>query len=611
MLSKKLGWQDYVFCGIIILFLILTGSIVKEYESFPAPLYGGDYYVQLGQVNHVKDGGNPFSCQRTSDSVPNYFPVYATITGYTARFGGMSAMDAVFFMSVVSVLLSAVVIYLLGSRLFDKSIGLVLVLFFASTIPILYYSSFASSVTFPLIFIFVCNSFFREKTKFKTRVINSIITGILFGLLTLSHGTMLFSLSLFFGLLFLYEAVLKHLSLNRGFNKASFLKGIKHTILLFAIIFTIGILISLLYWLPVGLEFLKGESSYKTLLNMNTAEEQSFFGESFTPIVNIFFDFSSVEKALFSLGAILAMGFLFFLRKIPKKYKFSYFFVVATILIYPLLYIFLGLMGVKPAVYTSTLGKFWISMSSLLLFGLSLKLIMNLPKIKKYYLYIIIALLMIGTWSVYAQYTNHIDNQWYKNSKEPLPQYLTETAEYLKKNSDVNDVVLTNKELGMSINSLTGRKIVAYPVGHKSMVYDFNERERDLAIMLYGNNNEKRRELLNKYDVEYFYWDAYWLQSEFIQDESGQIAGYFDPIEILNTKENKRVLEENGVKFTEERLELNPNMRGKVTKFDVLLVHPNHNIMHPWNEALDEFLVLEKEVKSQGQTAARLYRVEI
>ena len=187
-------------------------------------------------------------------------------------------------------------------------------------------------------------------------------------------------------------------------------------------------------------------------------------------------------------------------------------------------------------------------------------------------------------------------------------------SKYIRQNTDVYDVILSNKELGFSMNALTGRKLVAQPLGQKNLLYDFNTRDRDLTVMLYANQsaneNGLRTELFEKYDVKYFYWDSYWINSEFKVDEQGRMTYVFDPIELLNTPGNKELLDHYEIQYLEQKLELNPNHRGNAPLFDVFMVLPVLNMTHPWHPSLDQFLSLEKEIKTaQGQPVAQLYRV--
>jgi hypothetical protein len=219
----------------------------------------------------------------------------------------------------------------------------------------------------------------------------------------------------------------------------------------------------------------------------------------------------------------------------------------------------------------------------------------------------IIAVLFVLTT---ASLVTGFGDRWQRQAQQSPQEKLVGMESYLKANTAVGDTVLTNKELGLSVNAYTGRKLVAYPVGHKSLVYDVNERERDLALMLYGNASTPREELFDKYSADMFYWDDYWIRSEFRRNPQGDIQGLFDPILVLDTEENRDAFDTYNVSYRQDRLGLNPNWRGQVPRYDVLLVFPSSfNATHPWDESLDDYLTEAWTHEQRGRRTAALYDV--
>ncbi|MBW3016862.1 hypothetical protein KY316_00685, partial [Candidatus Woesearchaeota archaeon] len=80
--EKKITWA--ILVGLFIFFTILHFMLVSPLKSLPSPLYGGDYYYQLGATNHVKYGGNPLSSPNIKGALPVYFVLYSGMAGYIA-----------------------------------------------------------------------------------------------------------------------------------------------------------------------------------------------------------------------------------------------------------------------------------------------------------------------------------------------------------------------------------------------------------------------------------------------------------------------------------------------------------------------------------------------
>ena len=59
------------------------------------------------------------------------------------------------------------------------------------------------------------------------------------------------------------------------------------------------------------------------------------------------------------------------------------------------------------------------------------------------------------------------------------------------------------------INAVSGRKVVLVRRTHASPYVDVDKRYADGLVMLYGENNMMRAELLEKYSVDYLYVDFY------------------------------------------------------------------------------------------------------
>ncbi len=59
-IAKK--WAALIIAIAVALFA--NYRLVAPLKQLPSPIYGGDYYFQLGQTIHVAQGGNPLDGQR-------------------------------------------------------------------------------------------------------------------------------------------------------------------------------------------------------------------------------------------------------------------------------------------------------------------------------------------------------------------------------------------------------------------------------------------------------------------------------------------------------------------------------------------------------------------
>ena len=621
---KKREWQDFALVAILIFILVLQYNTISQYQQLPSPLYGGDKYLQLAAIIHTADGGNPLGNFRNSDAIPNYLPLYTVIVGGSARIFSIEPMTAMFLFSYIFVALSIIILYFLGCALFkDKTIALLFPLLYRSFIVIIKYGHFARWVIFPLFFLTLFLTLFEKNLKKKW--IYAGITGVVFGLGSLSHGTIFPGLSIFMVLVLVYMFLFDYLKRENKkfvFDRAAWKNDFKNNLVAFLLITIPGFLIAQLYWFTLIKSMIIGTglsqvslTQYTTTLLKETPAFVLWFKEIFLSFVDARIPIFSIHATILSVVVILAVVSLFFLKKYTNQIKYSVLIFIGSIfllLVFTLVSLAFGTNMNTIMRYTT---DFWASVARIILGSILIYILLKILKKKsKTLLYSVVGvLILVLLISHYIEYKGFIDNnRWHQVGTRPLSPHFIEVSKHIRANTDVYDVILTNKELGFAINALTGRKLVAQPDGQKNQLYDFATRDRDLAVLLYANASadKGRVELFRKYDVKYFYWDPYWLESEFKLDAEGGIQYLFDPIELLRTDENREMLERYDIKYSEEYLEINPNHRGNVPKFEVFLIYPNFNATHPWDASLDKFLQIEKEIKTpQGQSIAKFYKV--
>jgi hypothetical protein len=186
---------------------------------------------------------------------------------------------------------------------------------------------------------------------------------------------------------------------------------------------------------------------------------------------------------------------------------------------------------------------------------------------------------------------------------------------YLLKNTNVNDVILSTKELSFAINAISGRKVLVNRWAQQNNPYmNLPQRDMDAAVILYGNDTKKKLELIKKYNISYLYWDYYWFNSEFYFDRNGRLVGMFDPLMTYDTNKNREYLDRYVVKYIPMYFWVDPSARyDNVRKFHILIISPQnyYNFTNPWKQDLNKYLVEVWNYTYNGHKIAVLYKIKI
>lgn len=613
--------------GIILMYLFLQNGIISQYKALPSPVYGGDYYFQLGSINHIRYGGNPLGSSSVLDSEPGFFILYSSLVAVFANLLSLESIEAMFYFSQLLILTSFIVVYYFLYYLFkDKTLALLGVVIYLpiTRFPVLKYTEFTIVLMMPLFFFSMFYLFKIGSLK------SGVIAGIVYGLCAISHGAAFFVINVFFMVLFLYMAFFQYIIPNKdlkgdririklNLDKSNLKRNLSHTLKLFLIVFVIGFSISLLYWFkPIFIYHGKTSGILTASYPLTSPEYQSnflmnFLRGNFLNFRNFITSFTSI---FFSVGVVSL--FLYFLS---EKLKFwdkliaNYICLVFLTAIFASFHFLLTepLLGInfhptRPMMFTMPIAK-----TILVLFGISS--LIHLIKIEKYKEYLILVLLVSVLIQQPSILSDSIENNvWTKSGRSPLPEHFEEMSKWVIENTDVNDVFLSTNELSFAFNALTGRKgVVTRRVSHHSPFLDIDQREADLAIILYGEDDSKRRELLKKYDVDYLYWNYYWIQSEYTIDQNGRIVSWYDPLITKDTPYFREYLDSYNIRYYPLNTYPDPSKRGEeYAKSDLLLIVPQYrSLEQPWSEALDKYMSLVWEYKEGDSTIARIYRIKV
>ena len=185
---------------LLFFFMYLQFSVITPLQSLPSPMYGGDYYYQMGCVNHMKYGGDITSnCNLMSD-VPGYSPFYPIVVGGVSNVLNVDAFTAEMLMSYVFVILSILISYILFRKFTDNPLlaSFGVMLFVNIIAPVIKYAQLGKYIMIPLT-IYAIYLFYLKQSY--SRI---IFLAVVLGLTSITHTTIFVPGFLLVGLVFLY-----------------------------------------------------------------------------------------------------------------------------------------------------------------------------------------------------------------------------------------------------------------------------------------------------------------------------------------------------------------------------------------------------------------------
>ena len=598
---RLIDWckQNWMFVGALGFLAALNYFYLSPLESLPSPIYGGDYYYQLGQTSHFKFGGSPFDSATILGALPGYFVLYTLGAGLIAKLG-FDVIVAHFIFSYLVLLLGGIVFYTLVNKLFkSKILGVVgvLVFFMADKFPILKYTPFSEMLIMPLIILLLFN-FLKDASRK-----NVILLGIGYGLAGLAH-----SIS-FIGSTFLIFAAFLWYGLRGKRN-------LKSKLMPYVIVAVVGGLISMAYWAtPIFVHQGQTSLNYNEWNNPDWSESGFQFEFVKTVIVGGLFSFGNISIAFVSLFTLLGLIGLFLHKKSKEFGTESYLkFLLASGLVITLHYLvttnLFGIHFIPDRMNTMLMLPVW---SLLFVYGVrfGFRFSRSFKLTRTQCVSLVVLALLVFQVSAYSVKSN---GQWYQGARNEVPVHVIGASNYFIETGNVDDVILTTKELGFSINAFSGRKLISVRRAQNDPFIDMDSREIDHAIILYGTNDVIRRNLLEKYSVDYLYWDQYWFQSEYTFDNSGKVVGSFDPLIVFDSEENRRILNKNGVQYFPQHTWVDPALRGdEYRTFDLLLISPGNyrSFATPWSSELDKYLTEVWRYDGDGNVLGKIYKVNL
>ncbi len=576
-----------------LLYAWLDWGIVSQLKQLPSPLYGGDYYYQMGQVARMYETG-PLEWLGSSNGIgerPAYLPVYGALVTVFGKLLSLDPMHAMFAFSALVPLLSVLAFFFLGREAFgDESVAALLALLLFPGAVVLKYTEFTMFVVFPL-FLGMLFRFCRSPDAG-----NGALLGLMYGILGLSHSSGFPVGSVLIAATFAYAGWRAGWKMERD------------KLLPYGLAAAIGILVSMLYWFaPIfvyhGATLLKSEI---WSLPYDLHDFGQAVGKAIDFFMALFLNFGSIGAALRSA---LTLAGLYLAWK-GRLWEESGELAASVLAVLAIAFSFLltaPLFDIQfmPDYIVSIYGYTVVALVG----GIALKELLGRWGMV---FYIIAALLLSSS---YLSYQGIEKSQYYENAKKEMPAELLGIYSGIKESTDVHDRILSTNENSFAINAMTGRELLVSRRAQNDPFVDFDRNELAAAVILYGNNLEEKRRLTGEYGVDYIYWDYNWVDSEFYIDANGQVTGVFDPLLVMDTPENRGYLDANGVLYTPMTTWIDPSVRGPLVRlYGVLVMGPlnyDNTGKGPWRDDLDPYLEEKYSQDVGGQEIAILYKVDL
>jgi len=229
----------------------------------------------------------------------------------------------------------------------------------------------------------------------------------------------------------------------------------------------------------------------------------------------------------------------------------------------------------------------------------------------KYAVPALLLMLLACGFIAYSDYWKGVSaDRWTEVGKTDIGQPYAELSSWIREKTDANDVFVATNEDGFMMNALTGRKVVSYRRTHASPYISLHERMADQAVIVYGTDEAARSGLLSKYSVKYLLWTNRWVLNEFQFDQSGQLAGFFDPLTVPAGQEYQSYWDANGVKYMSYNFPFDPAPRKGVPTYDQLIAAPSQLSMEPLNSGIYQHFELKKTISYEGQDYFRIYGIK-
>lgn len=587
----------FLLCFVVAVYNYTFLSILKQ---LPSPIFGGDFYNHLGYIYHLFYGGSVFENGQLTGEMPwvpwlyhLYVLIFSFITNLDPLFGLIYSSLPIIFLSGITVFcylrkISANTFLLLAA-----------ILIFLKFYPIYKYTDFAMVVMVPLL-ILAWLKYLDDANKKYTAFLIFIIT-----LSNLTNTQLFFVQIILFGVILLdkFFTIYKKQNCRTFADITIHLPEFWNMLKPFAFIFFFSLLFSMLYWYW---PFFVYKMETPNPLQIYGWADFSDIGTQISYPINVFISWYFSSSLLFSILGLIQIGgmvLLFQKRNENPTYRFFFLLMLAA---------FIGLFH-----YLITFNLLHKHVAPEKLFQLLAYSLMPVLFVifaqwathKISFKYLPIFLLIFAVFLYADTFNSMINSQYVKGAGKSFDPAFIELKTWIINNTNVNDVILTTNEDAFMMNALTGRKSVVYRRTHIPTFTNINQRMLDQAVILQGNNDSLRYELLKKYEVKYVLWSAFWFSNEVLLDENMKITRLFDPLMVQQKPEYKRYMDENRIFYLQYYTYLDPAWVSNYPRYFVYIIPPIQNEYKPWVPDLDKKLTPIKRINAGEQPLFIIYEV--
>ncbi|PIO07005.1 hypothetical protein COT47_01935 [Candidatus Woesearchaeota archaeon CG08_land_8_20_14_0_20_43_7] len=569
----KERWQYFVMAGVLLLLFLIQFSVVSEFKHIPGPIYGGDLYREKGFTLNILNG-DPFWEDPYHKGEYAFYPPfgYLVAAGLTDLFS-TDVETVLIYIPLLITILIGIGGFVFGRALFkNDTYGL---LFGIIAVTLETFVHYKHTYGIGYFFVLLTLASFLEIRDSK-RLFWKIFGGISYGMVALSHykpfiyTTVIILSHLLFE--FIYQA-------RKGEKKLDLLIGYLKDYWIMA---SIAIAISLIFFGPLMFVY--------HLKTINLTNQYSLFDPDKNGISWVFrlvwgSFWMTVNLSYFIWGALSFVGVIYcYLNFKNESCRFILFAFIGMVLASGHYLITRPLFN-NWIVPSHVAGGLLIPRLVLLLFGIRM-IASSLKKVKKADYIVAGIMLLVIIMPIYARNIQKNDeNQWvqYGRQMDPSTQALFDIGDWLQKSTSKDAVFLANDESAFMINAMGGRKVVAVRRTHASPYVDEDKRYADAMVMLYGDNEETQKKLIEEHGVKYLYVDSFLLNYPMLTHP--RFASY---------------LKDNGIQFTQQMVRLDPSS-ADAPQYDYLVVQPQ-------NVTALKLFSPDKEIMINGQLYSAFYK---
>ena len=514
---KKKEWQDSAFVCSLLFFSCFYLFLFFSFHQFPSEYYGGDQYAHFGSALKIYDTMNPFLSSHYYGELQHYPWLVPFVIAMLSHIIFQNPFKVGIYFPIFILLGTMLITYAFGKRYFEnKTWALILTISWAvELVPSFHPSDIAKQLMIPLLCLFAL--FLYDPKGVVLTKKRAFVAGIIYGIAGLEHVVTFFIASV----LFLSALLLQSMEHKFLFWKQSGKKYLAVALM--------GWTIAAFFWVPLLVKY-HGET-----LN----DWQEYTSSTIIPEANIvsamFQESMAYGTGFISIIAFIFMfvGIFFTIKKRDRR------------IFIPLLMIAAGLLGIiHPYVTYPLLGMtlgyyrfpivFVFTKQLLLVLGLysswqfgivpflkariekreekGIEKGLEKGQQKKKWEAVaagVIFLIWVGS-SFYFLMSDYTASERYEYAvaeDEKIEGYRAMRAFIQDKHLIMeNEVTLTlHPDVGFFFNAMTGKNVMLSRITHATPFVDHNQRAADMAVVLYGNNSAKAKEIINEYHLAYFF----------------------------------------------------------------------------------------------------------